>query len=242
MTFAAFTLQLAAIFCTGLFAGAALYVSLVEHPARMKCGTALATAEFGPSYRRATVMQALLAVAGGGAAFVAWWSSSDVYWLIGGVLITAVVPFTLIVMLPTNRRLLDKALDPSSPTAHQLLQRWSRLHAVRTIFGIGALLVFLLALLPVNVTSLRYSREATLKQDLFVLRELISQYTLDKKEPPQSLEALVQAGYIKKIPIDPLTGRTDTWVTEHQHFGNGIISVHSGSGAIGINGMAYNTW
>ncbi len=148
-----FLFQFIATFCTGLFSGAAIYITLVEHPARMECGTAAATAEFGPSYRRATVMQASLAVAGAGTAFVAWWLSSYVYWLVGGVLIIAVVPFTLIVILPTNRRLLDKALDPNSPSAQQLLQRWGRLHAVRTILAIGALLVFLLALFPVKFTS-----------------------------------------------------------------------------------------
>jgi len=234
--------QFAAIFCTALFATAALYVTLVEHPARVECGPALAIAEFGPSYRRATVMQASLAIAGAGAACIAWWLSSCVYWLIGGVLIIAVVPFTLIVMLPTNRSLLDKALDPNSPSGQQLLQRWGRLHAVRTIMGVGAFFVLLLALLPVKTTSVWWAREAVLKQNLWVLRREISQYKLDKRQAPQSLNDLVRAGYVKQIPVDPFTGRADTWVVDTEPQGLGVGNVHCGSSAKGSDGTAYNTW
>jgi uncharacterized membrane protein len=130
------------VLCAGLFAGAALYVSLVEHPARVACGTDVAVTEFGPSYKRGAVLQASLAAIGTVAAVFQWTlhgSSSD---LAGAVLLGSAIPFTLLVILPTNRRLLDPRLDRTSPEAAQLLQRWARLHAVRTVAGVLAFLLF----------------------------------------------------------------------------------------------------
>jgi uncharacterized membrane protein len=136
--------EFAATLCAGLFSGAALYISLVEHPARMQCGTLLAATEFGPSYRRAAVMQALLGAVAFVAAVGAWLSTSAVAWLAGGVLIVAVIPFTLIVILPTNRKLLDPSLDRNSEATLQLLIQWGRLHAVRTVLSTAAFMVFLI--------------------------------------------------------------------------------------------------
>ena len=137
--------EFAAIFCAGLFAGAAVYITLVEHPARMECGTALAVTEFGPSYRRGTIIQASLAAIAFLSATGAWLENSRPMWLAGALLIVAVIPFTLIVILPTNKRLLDPALDRSGSLAQQLLTRWGRLHAVRTVLSLAALVSFLLA-------------------------------------------------------------------------------------------------
>lgn len=135
-------LEFVALFCTGLFAGAAIYVSLVEHPARLECGPALAIAEFGPSYRRGAVMQASLAVVGCLAAVAAWTQGSTTSVLISGLLLGAAVPFTLIAILPTNKRLLDAGLDRGSPEAAALLARWGRLHAVRSVVsGVAFLLL-----------------------------------------------------------------------------------------------------
>jgi hypothetical protein len=89
-----FAVEFVATFCTGLFAGAALYITVVEHPARMECGTALAATEFGPSYRRATVMQASLAIVSFIAAITSLALTSNYAWLLGGILIVAVIPFT----------------------------------------------------------------------------------------------------------------------------------------------------
>src|SRR5215469_14939764 len=111
-----FALEFAATLVTAIFAGASLYITLVEHPARMECGTAVATAEFRPSYRRATVMQASLAICGFLTAAAAWWLTSRPVWLVGGILVGAVVPFTLISILPTNKKLLDPAIDTTSDT------------------------------------------------------------------------------------------------------------------------------
>jgi uncharacterized membrane protein len=130
-----------AMICAGLFAGAGLYITLVEHPARLECGTELAATEFGPSYRRATWMQASLAGIGLLAALVAWTQGRGLPVLVGGVLLGLVIPFTLIVILPTNKRLLASDLDRRSAEAARLLVRWGRLHAVRTALGLLAFAV-----------------------------------------------------------------------------------------------------
>jgi hypothetical protein len=134
--------QIVATLAAGLFAGAAIYVSVAEHPARMECGTALAAAEFGPSYRRAAVMQAALAVIGGIAGASAWWLGAGRAWMAGAVVLASVVPFTILVILPTNQRLLDPALDKGSAEAHRLLVRWGRLHALRSVAGAISFLLF----------------------------------------------------------------------------------------------------
>jgi hypothetical protein len=135
--------QLVAASCAGLFAGAAAYISLVEHPARLECGTAAAVAEFVPSYRRATVMQASLAGIGTLAALVGWWQSSGTPLLVSGLLLGSVIPFTLLVILPTNTRLLDPALDRNSEAAATLLRQWGRLHLVRSLTSAIAFVVML---------------------------------------------------------------------------------------------------
>jgi uncharacterized membrane protein len=136
-------LQIAATLACGIFTGAAIYINLVEHPARMKCGTKLAVTEFGPSYHRAAVMQASLAAFGSIAAMTAWWMGSSSWWLVGGIFLFAVIPFTLIIILSVNKRLLSPDLDKDSDLAHNLLTTWNRLHAVRSILSFIALLTFI---------------------------------------------------------------------------------------------------
>ena len=134
--------MLVATVAAGLFAGAAVYVTVAEHPARVECGPALAIKEFGTSYRRAAVMQGGLAVIGLVAGVVAWSQGSGVGWLGGGLFLGAMVPFTLVVIMPTNRRLLDPGLDSGSGEARDLLRRWGRLHAVRTVTSVGVFVTF----------------------------------------------------------------------------------------------------
>jgi uncharacterized membrane protein len=134
--------MLVATVAAGLFAGAAVYVTVAEHPARLECGQAVAIKEFGPSYRRAAVMQGGLAVVGLLASVVAWYQKGDVGWLVWGLLLGALVPFTLVVIMPTNRRLLDPELDSGSAEARELLSRWGRLHAVRTVVGVVVFVAF----------------------------------------------------------------------------------------------------
>ena len=136
-------LLILATLAAGLFAGAAIYITAVEHPARLACGPELAVREFAPSYHRATLMQAPLALVGCAAGIVAGWQRSDLVLVLGATLLGAVVPFTLAIMLPTNKRLLNPALDARSPAALELLVRWGRLHAVRSVLGGASFVIFL---------------------------------------------------------------------------------------------------
>ena len=131
------------VLATALFTGAAAYVSLVEHPARIRCSNEIALAQWRPSYQRGTVMQASLAIAGSLLGIAAWLSEGRRIWLLAGIMLGSVVPFTLLVIFPTNRRLEDPALDASSETARNLLVRWGHLHAVRSVLSLVALLLML---------------------------------------------------------------------------------------------------
>jgi hypothetical protein len=133
---------IAVLSCT-LFTGAAIYINVAEHPARMECGTELAATVFGPSYKRAAAMQLSLALVATGAGLLSWWIEGEVLWLFGTMMIVAVIPFTLIAIMSTNRRLLDPSLDRSSEETRRLLQKWGTLHAVRSILGLAASCIFL---------------------------------------------------------------------------------------------------
>jgi len=139
-------LLIVASIATGLFAGAAIYVSAVEHPARVSCGTEVAVREFGPSYKRGAVMQAPLALLGCVSGIVAGWQLGDGLIVLAALLLGSLVPFTLLVILPTNKRLLDPTLDGRSSEAAQLLTRWGRLHAVRTVVSVVAFVILLVRL------------------------------------------------------------------------------------------------
>ena len=121
-----------ATLCAGTFCGAAVYINLVEHPARVACGTELAVRQFAPSYKRATMMQVSLAVAGLLLGLAGAWQLRDPQAALGAILLASVAPFTLIAIFPTNKQLLDPALDARSERAAALLVRWNRLHAVRS--------------------------------------------------------------------------------------------------------------
>ena len=142
-------LMLVAVLCCGIFAGAAVYINVVEHPARMECGTAVAHTEWMPSYRRAAWMQASLAIVGGLAAVAAWGAGARGGWLAGGLLLLSVVPVTLVFIRPTNSALLapDAAQDPARVAA--LLARWNRLHAVRSLLSVVAFVLMTALVLDV---------------------------------------------------------------------------------------------
>ncbi len=130
-------LQWIATLAAGLFAGAALYVTLVEHPARASLGSRAAIQEFRPSYRRGAAMQAPLSLLGAAAGVACWATGASAAWLAGALVLGALVPFTLTVIMPTNKRLLDARLDAGSGEATTLLRRWARLHLVRTLVSVA---------------------------------------------------------------------------------------------------------
>ena len=121
---------------------------------------------------------------------------------------------------------------------------------IELMIVISILLILIAISIPAYNLSILRAKESVLKQDLFQLRSLISQYTLDKQKAPQALEDLVTAGYFKQIPNDPMTGRNDSWTVEEEtdtimtvdQQEPGIYDVHSGSTATGSDGTAYNTW
>jgi hypothetical protein len=139
--------EFVAVLACSLFTGASVYINLVEHPARMECGVEIAATEFAPSYRRATIMQASLAALGLLSSIAAWFAGATFGWLVAGALLGSVIPFTLFVILPTNKLLLSPTLDRRSAQTGQVLARWGRLHAVRSALGALALLVLLYLLI-----------------------------------------------------------------------------------------------
>ena len=139
-------LEIVATLAAGLFAGAAIYIDLAEQPARKQIDTATALTEWRPSYKRAAVVQPLLAAVGFLSAVAAWLMGGSVWWLVGGVLLVAVIPYTLIIVFPTNNRLLDPAIDKNPDLARRLLIRWGRLHTVRSIMSLATFLAFMMLL------------------------------------------------------------------------------------------------
>ena len=135
-------IELVAVLACTLFTGAAVYITAVEHPARLSCDTEIAAAEWVPSYKRATLMQAPLAIVAGLFGMIRGIQGGGQLWVWASLLILAVVPFTLIVIRPTNSRLLDPRRDRRSDETLQLLKTWGRLHAVRSALSIAASILF----------------------------------------------------------------------------------------------------
>jgi general secretion pathway protein G len=103
--------------------------------------------------------------------------------------------------------------------------------------------------IPSFISSIRNAKEAVLKEDLHVLRNAIDSYTMDKAKAPQSLDDLVQTGYLKTIPKDPMTHSAETWVTSTDdtlqsidQTDPGVNDVHSGSQEVGTDGQPYSSW
>lgn len=120
---------------------------------------------------------------------------------------------------------------------------------IELMIVISLILILVSISIPAYNTSILRAKESVLMQNLFTLRSLISQYTLDKQKAPQGLEDLVQAGYIKQIPIDPFTGKNDSWTVDQEDYSlsvdqqeTGITDVHSGSALISSSGTAYSSW
>lgn len=103
--------------------------------------------------------------------------------------------------------------------------------------------------IPSYVNSVKKAREAVLREDLHTMRSAIDSFTVDKDQAPQSLDDLVQAGYLKSVPNDPMTNRNDTWITSQSdtltdtsETQGGIDDVHSGAQGLATDGSTYNNW
>ena len=138
-------IELMAVLASTLFTGAAVYISAVEHPARLSCGTELAATEWRPSYKRATVMQVALALVAGLSGIIRSVQGGGPLWASASLVLLAVIPFTLIVIRPTNNQLLDPRRDRGSEETRRLLTTWGRLHGVRSALSVAASILFVWA-------------------------------------------------------------------------------------------------
>lgn len=129
-----------ALIVAALFTGAAFYINAVEQPARLGLADAALLAEWKPSYKRGTLMQAPLALLGALFGTLAFLGGYDWRWLAGGALMLANWPFTFLVIMPVNNRLM--AMSGGEPEIRALIERWGRLHAARTALGAAATAVF----------------------------------------------------------------------------------------------------
>jgi hypothetical protein len=134
--------ELVAVFCSGVFFGAALYITVAQHPAALEAGVSFASRFFPPMYRRAAPMQVGLALIGAGSGLWAWWRGSGLLWSLAALLLFASVPVTLVWIKPVTDRLLAAGRDPETAAMEPLLRRWGVLHGLRTVLsGLGFVLM-----------------------------------------------------------------------------------------------------
>ena len=135
-------LGLSALISATLFTGVALYISFVEHPARLRLSDAALLAQWQPSYKAALPIQAGLAVVSGALGLLVWFGTGEWPWLIGSIAILGNWPFTMFAIMPLNKQLL--AMKPSAAGAETraMLLRWGKLHDVRGALGSAALLLY----------------------------------------------------------------------------------------------------
>ena len=134
-----------ALIAAAAFAGAAIYVNVAEQPARLVLDDRAMLAQWKRSYDNASVMQAGLALVACALGVIAFFLSHDWRWLLGALLILAPWPWTILVIMPVNRRLKATAFDEAQSDTRASVEHWGRLHAGRSAFGISATLVYLWA-------------------------------------------------------------------------------------------------
>ena len=135
-----------ALAVAAIFTGAAIYVSVAEQPARLKLDTRALMTEWQPSYERGAVMQASLAIVSGALGIIAFFVTYDWRWLIGAALILAPWPYTMFIIMPTNRILKSTAPEQADDNTRGLVLQWGRLHAGRSALGVLAVAAYLWAL------------------------------------------------------------------------------------------------
>lgn len=135
-----------ALIAAALFTGAAIYITVAEHPARLQLDDRAMLMQWQPSYQRAAIMQAGLAILGGVFGLLAFLHAYDWRWVLGAALIVANWPYTMLVIMPTNRLLKSTLPEHANAQTRGLIQQWGWLHAVRCVLGALATLEFLWAL------------------------------------------------------------------------------------------------
>ena len=134
-----------ALISAAVFAGAALYISMVEHPARLGLDHRSLLMEWKPAYKRGTAMQAPLAIGGFVLGLAAWWQSGHLAWAVGALLMIANWPVTFFAIMPTNNKLMGIEPAMAGPESRAMIETWGSLHRVWTALGIAASVAFLTA-------------------------------------------------------------------------------------------------
>ena len=134
-----------ALIAAALFAGAAIYINVAEQPSRLQLDDRALLTEWKPAYKRGFAMQAPLAIIGFVFGTLAAWQTANRWWLLGALVLVANWPFTIFAIMPTNNRL--TAINPAASTSEvrKLVETWGYLHAVRSVLGVAATLIFLKA-------------------------------------------------------------------------------------------------
>ncbi len=135
------------------------------------------------------------------------------------------------------------------PVASRQAWRWRGFTLVELMVVISIILILISIAVPLYQHSIVRARETVLKQDLFTMRQAIDNFSVDKQRAPQSLEEMVQAGYLSQVPIDPFTNSRDTWQVVNEDYmmsidqnQPGITDVHSGASGTATDGTSYSTW
>ena len=134
-----------AFMLAAVFTGAAIYINIAEQPARLELDDRALLAEWKPAYKRGYRMQATIVIVGGLLGLAAYLSTLDWRWLLGAIVLFANWPYTIYLIMPTNRRLMDTPLDAAAAETRRMLKRWGMLHAGRSALGFVATLIFLSA-------------------------------------------------------------------------------------------------
>jgi hypothetical protein len=137
---------LLALVTASIFFGAAIYVNVAEHPARLGLDDGAALAQWGPAYKRGFAMQAPIAILSALLGAAAWWTTSDLLWALGAVIMLTNWPYTLSIIMPTNRQL-EATISGGDRETRERLMRWGQLHAVRSALGAAATVVYLISAL-----------------------------------------------------------------------------------------------
>lgn len=135
-----------ALAAAAIFAGGVVYVSLAEQPARLKLDTRALLTEWRPSYERGAIMQASLAIVSGALGVLTFIFSYDWRWLVGAALILAPWPYTMLIIMPTNRVLKATLPEQATEQTRGLVVQWGRLHSGRSALGLMAVVAYLWAL------------------------------------------------------------------------------------------------
>jgi len=134
-----------ALIVAALFSGAAVYINIAEQAARLGLDDRSLLAEWKPAYKLGFAMQAPLAVIGFLLGMVTWWQTDQWPWVVGAVILIANWPYTLIGIMPTNKKLTSVKPEGAGQESRALIEKWGRLHGVRTALGFAATLAFLVA-------------------------------------------------------------------------------------------------